>query len=152
MAFMRTLIDVTSLSKEINVPFSDKVMYFTENGKWYEEKGVDLKCKFMVSPDGSCYMVLQSDYMTSDEVVAHGYSIGNAYNAKSGRWSMAFASSTASITRYCSGASLTFSSTEEIDSFIQKLYDAQQWKKRNKEQGELFKDEIVIPFGGGRKK
>lgn len=131
--------NVSSLSKDIRVSFSDKVLYFTVNGKWYMEKGVDLKCKFMVSSDGSCYMVLQSDYMTSDEVVAHGYSIGGGYDFMSGRWGMAYGYSSTSVTRYCSGASLTFSSPEEINMFIQKLYDAQQWKKRNKEQGELFK-------------
>lgn len=132
--------NVSSLSKDIKTDFSDKVMYFTVNGKWYTEKGVDLKCKFMVSCEGACYMVLQSDYMTSDEVVAHGYSIGSAFNFLSGRWGMVFASSNTSISRYCSGASLTFSSPEEIEMFIQKIIDAKEWKKRNIEQGKLFKN------------
>lgn len=131
--------NVTFLSKDIKVSFPDKTVYFTVDGKWYLENGVDMKCKFMVSQDGTCYLVLQSDYLTSSEVVAHGYSIGNAYNFLSGRWGLAFASSTTSITRYCSGASLTFSSSEEIEMFIQKLYDAKEWKKRNKEQGKLFR-------------
>lgn len=132
--------NITSFSKSINVEFADKLIYFTDGGKWYFEHGVDLECVFLVSFDGSCYMVLQSDYMTSDEVVSHGYTVGSSYNFMSGRWGMGFASATTSVTRYCSGASLTFSSTEEIDMFIKKLYDAKQWKETNKKQGKLFKD------------
>ena len=131
--------NITSLSKDINSLFSDKELYFTDEGKWYLQKGVDLKCKFIVSSDGSCFMVLQSDAMTSNEVVAHGYSVGSAFSFLSGRWGLAFGSSTTSIIRYCPGASLVFSSSEEIDMFIQKIYKAKEWKTNNINQGKLFK-------------
>lgn len=131
--------NITSLSKDINSSFIDKELYFTDEGKWFLQKGVDLKCKFIVSSEGLCYMVLQSESMTSNEVVAHSYSVGNAFNFLSGRWGVAFGSSTTSIIRYCAGASLVFSSPEEIDMFIQKLYGAKEWKTNNIKQGKLLK-------------
>lgn len=130
---------IASFSKKFNSTFFDKELYFTDNGKWYHETGVDLKCKFIVSSDGSCHMVLQSDYMTDGEVVEYSYSVGTVRNYASGRWGMGFASSTTSVTKYCSGASLDFSSPEEVDMFIQKLYKAKEWKENNIKQGKLFK-------------
>ena len=75
---------ITFLSKDIKVSVPDKTLYFTDEGKWYLEHGVDLKCTFMVTQDGTCYLVLQSDDLTSSEAVAHGYSIGH-FNLSSGR-------------------------------------------------------------------
>ena len=131
--------NVKLLSKDVSgASFTDKVVYFTENDKWYQEKGVDIKCKFIVSSVGSCHLALQTDYMTSEEVVQHGFSIGS-FGSVLGRWNIGMGYSKTSVIRYCGGASLTFSSSEEIDMFIQKLYDAQQWKKNNKEMGKKFK-------------
>lgn len=96
--------NVTSLSKTVNSSFSDKDICYFNNGNWFEEKS-NLNCKFLVSSNGSCFLVLK-----------------------------------------CSRASLTFSSSEEIDMFIQKLQDAKQWKQTNKEQGKLFKSTIIHPY------
>ena len=130
--------NITFLSKDIKVSFPRKTLYFTDGGKWYMENGVDLKCTFMVAQDGACYMVLQSDDLTSEEVVAHGYSIGS-FNLLSGRWGSSYTYSTTSMIKYCSGASLTFSSIDEIEMFIQKIYAAKEWKDNNIEQGKHFK-------------
>ncbi len=130
--------NITLLSKDIKVSFSDREIYFTVDDKWHKENGVDLKCKFLATADGNCLLLLQTDYMTSTEVVSHSYSVGRAYNLMSGRWSLSFSSNEISITRYCSGASLMFSSTEEIDYFANKLKKAKDWKNKNIQQCKLF--------------
>ena len=131
--------EITHFSKDIPVVFGDQTMFFTSNDKWYRENGVDLKCRFLVDEGGNYYLVLDTDFMTSDQVVQHGVSYSSAYNAGSGRWSTAWARSKTTVTHYCPGASLFFSSEQEVDSFASKLNMVKQWKEGNIAAGKLFK-------------
>ena len=97
---------------------------------------------FYVNDDGVCFLILESDYMTSDEVVSHTSSLGFSFAGYfSGYPLMGVSSSGGTVTvgRYCSGASLTFSSEEEIEMFINKLVAVVQWKRNNVKNGKLLK-------------
>lgn len=141
----RTIAQSQSLkmiSKRVPVRVNDQNLYFTENGKWYSETGVDMWFTFYVNKDGICYLILESDYMTSDEVVAHSSSLGFSFAGYfAGRPIMGISptNSTVTIGRYCSGASLTFSSEEEIDAFIEKIDKVVEWKRKNVSDGKSLK-------------
>ena len=130
------------ISKKIPVRVSDQNLYFTENGKWFWERGVDMWFTFYVNQEGACFLILESDYMTSDEVVSHSSSIGvsfTGYFSKNPLMGVGTSRSTLTVERYCSGASLTFSSEEEIDNFLQKIDNVIEWKRMNVENGQLLK-------------
>lgn len=116
-----------SVKKHIPVIFRDQTIYFTDDNNWYCEKGVDMHADFYVDENNSCYLILQSDYMTSKEIVA---SISPA-----GSWHR----NDVTVGHYCSGASLIFSSSDEITTFIEKLRAADDWKKQHKKQKAKFK-------------
>lgn len=124
-------------SKNVPTRFSDLDMFFTSEGKWYREKGVDLNTRFFINEDGKCYLVLDTDYMTSEEEVEHGVSYGIGFVP----FGLTMGKTSNNIINYyyCPGASLFFSTVEEIDSFIEKINIAVEWKKRNIEIGKLFK-------------
>lgn len=130
---------ITHFSKDIPVVFGDQAMYFTSNDKWFRENGVNLKCRFLVDEGGNYFLVLDTDYMTSDQVVQHGVSYSSAYNATSGRWSTSWARSETTVIHYCPGASLFFSSEQEVNNFAAKLNMVKQWKEGNIAAGKLFK-------------
>lgn len=130
------------LSKRIPAHVSDQNLYFTENGKWYSERGVDMWFTFYVNKDGLCFLILESDDMTSNEIVSHTSSIGVSfagYFSQHPLMGIGTSSNTVTIERYCSGASLTFSSEEEIDDFIQKIENVVVWKRNNVSNGKLLK-------------
>ncbi len=124
----------TLFSKKIPTSFADQNMDFTVRDKWYKENGVDMSSDFLVDEKGKPYFVLKSDYMTSAEVV--------------GKSSLSFASlvlgfgsssSTYTIGHYSGGATLIFSSPEEIDEFTNKLQSTIDWKEKNVSISKEFK-------------
>ena len=126
---------VTSVAKDIYAHFFNEDMYYTVGGIWFEKRSVRLKCKFLVSNDGTSYMVLQTDDMESENGVdLHSFSIDNSFHNLSGEWDR----DTETFSSRSTGAFLAFTS-EEIEMFISKLYEAKAWKSNNIEQGKLFK-------------
>lgn len=118
------------MAKKIPVSVADQELYFTQNGKWYSEHGVDMQFTFYVDDEGNCYMLLESDYMTSEEVVAYS----------SARYStLGTMTSSTVVKHYCSGAFLIFTTEEEIDQFAAKLDKVIEWKRANVENGKLLK-------------
>lgn len=131
-------IDLKLFSKRIPVNLVDKDLYFTDNGKWYNESGVDMKYTFFVDHSGYCYMIIESDYMTSTETLSESYSFSSAYNSYLQKLSLGFSKSQVTIERYCGGASLTFSNSTEIDEFINKLRKIPQFKENNQKKGDML--------------
>lgn len=129
------------LSKEIPTTFADQNIYFTQEGKWYYESGVDMCAKFYVDIDGECHFILESDYMTSKELAAQSSSIGLSFAGSLLHGVHAIGSSESQITigRYCAGSYLSFKSVDEIKEFIKKLQDAVDWKKQNITDGKVLK-------------
>jgi hypothetical protein len=128
---------VTHFSKNFPVKFIDQTMLFTSDGKWHRENGVNLSARFYVDGTGKCYLVLDTDYMTSDEIVEHGASSGVGFGF--GNLMVGRSSNETSVTHYCAGASLFFSSEQEIDSFIDKLKRVRKRNEQNVTIGKLFK-------------
>ena len=126
-------------SKTIPVPLSDKTLYFTEDGKWFMERGVDMKYKFFVDSNGDCYLIMESDYMTSTETVSESYAFTSSYNAYLNVLGLGFRKSEVNIERYCGGASLIFSSESEINGFINTLRKVANRMRYNWENGQIFK-------------
>lgn len=130
------------ISKEIPVYTDPQELYFTDNGRWYSDKYVKMWFTFYVDEDGNSYLILESDVMSSEEVVAHSSSSGvSLVGLLSGNPLVGFGSSKHKtiINRACSGASLVFSSEEEIDVFIQKVENVAEWKRNNIMNGKLLK-------------
>lgn len=127
---------VAHFSKDFPVKFIDQTMLFTSEGKWHRENGVNLTARFYVDNTGKCYLVLDTDYMTSEEVVEHGVSSWGFGGRMLG---LGRTSSETTVTHYCAGASLFFSSEQEIDSFIAMMKAVKKWKEGNVAVGKLFK-------------
>ena len=121
------------------VSFKDQTIYFTEGGKWFREKGVDIKGVFSVNNRGECFLVLQSDNMQSEELVGESSMLGGSYTPKFNVGSIFGSSSQVTIKHYCSGASLTFRSSNEIDAFIEKLKNVLAWKNKQNSKNKKFK-------------
>lgn len=132
----------TLISKKIPVSFTDKRVYFTQDEIWYQEDGVDIKAMFRVDKNGNCILSLETDYMTSEETVAHITTFGS-YNTLIGStsWIWSGGSNRSNIVqdKYCSGASLSFSSSDEVHLFIEKLQKISKWKKEQKNAGKRLK-------------
>lgn len=130
------------ISKKIPVSFTDKRVYFTQDEIWYQEDGVDIKAMFRVDKNGNCILSLETDYMTSEETVAHITTFGS-YNTLIGStsWIWSGGSNRSNIVqdKYCSGASLSFSSSDEVHLFIEKLQKISKWKKEQKNAGKRLK-------------
>lgn len=130
------------MKKKMPTKMSDQNIYFTEEGRWFSETGVDMWFSFFVNSKGQCYLLLESDYMTSDEVVAHSSSIGYSFAGlltNNPLMGIGSSSSTTTVERYCSGASLMFASEDEIDNFIKKIDQVIEWKLKLIENGKLLK-------------
>lgn len=134
-------LDTRSFTKRMPVSWAAQTIFFTrgENERWYHEVGVNIWSNFSVSSNGSCYLIIQTDYMTSEEVVAEQSFNGSVSNWSTGGWGLTHNSGKTTVTRRCEGATLTFSSDEEIDRFIVKLSQAMKWKKENQKQSRLFR-------------
>lgn len=118
------------MAKKMPVSVSDQNIYFTQNGKWYLDNSVDMWFTFYIDNDGNCYMLLESDYMTSEEVVAYS----------SARYStLGSMNSSTIVNHYCSGCYLVFSTEEEIDLFIAKLNKVVEWKHDIVEKGKVLR-------------
>ena len=128
----------TMISKKIPVSFFDQSVYFTQDGKWYKESGVDIRAMFRVDKQGMCLLSIETDYMTSEENVARTTTYGS-YASLIGSnqwiWGGLYGSGKITQEKYCGGASLTFSSIEEVEIFIKKLKDVAQWKLNQNKTG-----------------
>lgn len=125
-----------------NIPklfIKDQTVFFTDGGKWYRENGVDMKGVFSVNNLGECFLVLQSDNMQSEELVGESSMLGGSYTSKFNVGSIFGSSSQVTIKHYCSGASLTFRSSNEIDAFIEKLKNVLDWKNKQNSRNKKFK-------------
>ena len=129
---------LTLLTHRIPVPFADQFIYFSQKDTWYSEKGVDIKTTFYVSRTGKCYLILESDYMTSEEVVAQSSAYSLSYTGNLQNFAVSSGYGEVVVERYCPGASLMFSSSTEIDDFIAKLRSVVEWKLKNVENGKLL--------------
>ena len=130
------------LVKKIPVMIWDQNIYFTQEGKWYYEKGVDMCAKFFVDEDGGCHFILESDYMTSSELAGKASSLSLSYSGsllRGGIVGMSNAETQISIGRYCGGSSLMFKTSDEIKNFIGKLKAAVEWKKQNISDSKVLK-------------
>ena len=128
------------ISKRIPTPFKDQTIYFTDENKWFREMGVDMKGMLSVDAFGKCNFVLQSDDMQSEESVGEISSTGGIFvGGGKGIGGFFGSGSQMTITHYCSGASLTFKSIEEINEFIAKLQNALNWKNKNNSKKNIFK-------------
>jgi hypothetical protein len=137
-----TLNGIKLLSKKMPVRLYDHDLYFTDKNKWYYEKGVDMWFTFYVE-EGNCYLILESDYMTSEETIAHSSTLGFSFRSffsGSSFLGVDYSSSKIIEKRYCSGSFLVFSSEAEIDVFISKLENVAAWKKNNIIEGKLLVD------------
>ena len=130
----------TLFSKKIPTSFDDQNIDFTDKDKWHSEDGVDMLAVFFVNEKGKPFFILKSDYMTSDEVVGSFSSLsfsnmmGNPFIGVLGS-----SNSKYTIGRYCGGSTLTFSSPEEIDEFVNKLISTMKWKEKNVSISKDFK-------------
>ena len=102
-------------------------MFFTDEGNWYREDGVDIQLRFFVDEHGNCQFVIQTDRMTSDEVVNTISPAGSWYKDE------------VIVKHECSGASLSFQSSEEIDKFIEMLESVMTSIKQLKSQKSKFR-------------
>lgn len=128
---------VKQFSKRIS-RIRDQHIFFTEKQTWYHEKGVNVWLRFFVDDNGECFFIMETDYMSTDEVVSKNLSTGWGYSfAWGGGWGGG--TTKTEIQRYNSGAHLTFSSTDEIEQFLEKLQKAVEWSKKSKEANRLFR-------------
>lgn len=124
------------LMKRIPVSFSDQTIYFTKEGQWHSEKGVDMHADFFMDENGKCFFILQSDYMTSTNTIAESSVFG--FSNIGGLLSFSGAYSSISVSHYCNGALLIFESEEEINSLINMMRKALKWKKEQKSSSNIF--------------
>lgn len=130
------------VSKRFPTIFVDQNIYFTQEGKWYFEKGVDMHAIFFVDADGECQFILESDYMTSSELAAQSTSVGLSFAGsllRGGILGISGGETKYTVGRYCGGSSLTFKNVDEIKEFIKKLNSAIEWKKQNIACGKALK-------------
>ena len=94
---------------------------------------------FSVDANGKCFLVIQSDRMSSDEVVGESSSIGGSSILGTSIAGIFGSTSEMKVGHYCNGASLTFSSGVEIDNFITKIQNVLDWSKQQKSKSSIFK-------------
>lgn len=126
------------LTKKLPCSFNDQYIFFSHDGKWYSESGVDIHTTFFINRNGDCYLILESDYMSSTEVVSASIGLAMSYTDNFDNLSLATSGSTVYEWKYCPGASLMFSTSSEIDEFIESLRRVVKWKKQNIADGKLF--------------
>ena len=114
-------------SKRIPIYLSDQDMYFTDDGNWYCEEGVDIQLRFFVDEHGNCQFVIQTDRMTSEEAVSTISPVGSWHKDE------------VAVKHECTGASLSFQSSEEIDKFIESLESVMTSIKQLKSQKSKFR-------------
>jgi len=130
------------LSKRFPTTFADQNIYFTQENKWYIEKGVDMWAMFFVDAEGDCHLILESDYMTSSELAATSSSVGLSFAGsllRSGIIGISSEKTKIEVGRYCGGSSLSFKSSDEVKEFIKKLQDALVRKMQNITDGKNLK-------------
>lgn len=134
---------VRMFSKKMPIYFRDQLFHFSQDGKWYYENGVDISVKFYVDANGKALCIIETDYMTSQEVVAHSYSMSASFTPLSPNpaWGFTVGNSQSKVTveKYCSGASLPFSSEDEIDMFVEKIEKIIEWKLAILQEGKKYK-------------
>ena len=128
-----------AFSKRIPQSFRDQDIYFTDKGKWFREKGVDMNTLMSIDNYGNCYLTLQSDYMQCEEAVGETSMVGGSYAPQVNVGSIFGSSSQMVVKHTCQGASLTFNSSSQIDSFIDCLLKVSDWKNKNNSQNNKFK-------------
>lgn len=109
--------NVSLIYKRIPQSFSDEDFYFTNNGQWYSESGVDIAAYFNVDINGECTLHIQSDVMNDGDVVSQASSLGINISPN-GFISFGRESSDIIAHKHSDGARLVFKDAEEIDTFI----------------------------------
>lgn len=129
---------VRLFSKKIPVPLYGLNIMVYYNEEWRLVYNVRPQLYFYVDKGGRCFLILETDKFSLKETEERGVSNGIVFSP---RYGIVFntASNTISKERSFSGASISFSSTEEIDSFIGKLRRVASWKNDNNATGRLFK-------------
>lgn len=117
-----------------------QIVFFYQNGQWYSCR-VNMSSIFHVDGDGRCYMILETGALNGEENVkssSNNLSVilgnGSGNGIVLGRDSHVI-----SYERHSESGYLTFSSIEEIDSFINKLRNIASWKDNSVKSGKLFK-------------
>lgn len=119
------------------VYFHDQYVFFTDNGKWYHEKGLNVWAKFYVDENANCFLIIETDYMSADEVVSTNISTGWGYSmAFGGGWRASHGKT--EVLRSAGGATITFASVAEIDQCISQLQKALDMKDQNKKNSRMF--------------
>lgn len=129
---------VRLFSKKIPVPLYGMNLMVYYNEEWRLVYNVRAQLYFYVDKNGQCFLILETDKISLKETVERGESNGISFHP---RYGIVFntSSNTISKERTFSGASISFSSIEEIDSFIGKLRKVASWKNKNNATGRLFK-------------
>ena len=132
---------ITSVSKDMTSSFPSLDMFFldSEHGFWYKVSSKVMRAKFLVSDDGSCYLVLMSGEVSSNEAVfPHLHSEGNTFVDLVGEWEEPYGPQR-DFTLQCPGAAWVFSSAEEIAMFADKLRKAKEWKTASVKRGKVLR-------------
>lgn len=131
---------VKQISKRIkNVMFADQYIFFMADGNWYHEKGVNVWAKFHVDDNGDCFLIIETDKMSTDEVVSKTLSGGWSNSLFWGNMNYGTSKAKTEVQRNSAGASIVFASVEEIDECISKLHKAIEWKKEREKMQKMFR-------------
>ena len=130
---------ITLLSKKIPVNMDGVSVLFLNNGEWQIVYRVYLQMFFYVNREGDCFLIIESSKISYKEDVAKSNSSMITFAPRYGGINIGFGNSNVTKERTCEGATIVFSSVEEINKFKQKLYRVAVWKKKNAEDGKLFK-------------
>lgn len=131
---------VKQFSKRIEkVMFADQYIFFMADGNWYHEKGVNVWAKFYVDGNGDCFLIIETDKMSTDEVVSKTLSGGWSNSLLGGNMHYGSSKSKTEVQRNSAGASIVFASVEEIDECISKLQKAIEWKKEREKMQKMFR-------------
>lgn len=125
-------------SKKIPVPLYGLNLMVYYNEEWRLVYNVRTQLYFYVDKGGRCFLILETDKISLKEPEERSVSNGIAFSP---RYGIVFntANNTISKERTFNGASISFSSKEEIDSFVGKLHSVAVWKTKNNATGRLFK-------------
>lgn len=113
------------IQKTLPIYLADKTMYFTSEGKWYVERGDNIKALFFTDLNEKCFLMLQTDNMSSEETVGYatGFSLAGMNMSLTGPRSVNIGWSKSAVEKKstCTKASWIFSSPNEIAILIDKL-------------------------------
>ena len=74
-------VGMSNMSVQMSTRFKDLDVYFTSNGNWGREEGVDVAPHFIVNGHGDCYLWIKTDEMNFNAVVAKSFSLSFAGSA-----------------------------------------------------------------------